>query len=272
MSQLNIPTQAKLNIQVAFQNNIQRFIQRGESKPISLVLDGMTYQAILVNQKFDEAKYPGHKDILQIRYNPQSDIAIKLRSLFINSYQYLSEQRSMNTDKRKKFIDIPSERKEYLALYTTEYEDTYVMECITENDNLALKSILVKESEEEYETALNYNAEDPHATIETAQQLTKIRKLNRAISENLKMLYDYRCQICGENFGKRYETNIVESHHLNPFVISLNNDSSNQMIICPNHHRVIHRAEPVLDKKRLIFLYPNGIEERVVLNKHLYLQ
>jgi 5-methylcytosine-specific restriction enzyme A len=258
-----------LNIQVVFHSNIKRFIQRGESKEIFLVIEGETYKAKLVNQNFNETKYSVHKDILQIRYNTQSEIAIKLRSNFITSYRYLSEKRNSQEEKQRKYIKIPEEKKEYLAVYTTEYEDTYLIECITENENSIAKSIFLRESEQEYETALNYNVIDPNATIQTVQQMTKIRKLNKAIGENLKMLYDYKCQLCGENFGRKFEANIVEAHHLDPFVVSLNNDSSNQIIICPNHHRVMHKVEPVLDKTKLLFLFSNGIEERILINRHL---
>ena len=83
------------------------------------------------------------------------------------------------------------------------------------------------------------------------------------------MLYDYKCQICGDNFGGRYGTRIVETHHIESFVVNQNNDSSNQVIICPNHHRVMHRTEPALDRARLLFNYSNGIQEKVVINRHL---
>lgn len=49
----------------------------------------------------------------------------------------------------------------------------------------------------------------------------------------------------------------------------LNQDADNQIIICPNHHTVIHAANPIFDYKRLSFLYQNGYEERVLLNRHL---
>ena len=68
-------------------------------------------------------------------------------------------------------------------------------------ENTVANSIFLKESEQEYETSLNYNVIDYNATIESVQRLIKNRKLNRAIGENLKMLYDYKYQICGENFG-----------------------------------------------------------------------
>lgn len=77
------------------------------------------------------------------------------------------------------------------------------------------------------------------------------------------------CQICGEDFGKRFEIHIVEAHHIDPFVATMNNDAANQIIICPNHHRVIHKVEPVFNRSRFLFIYLNGIEEKLLLNKHL---
>ena len=164
---------------------------------------------------------------------------------------------------------IPKDKKEYFAVYTTAYADTYLVECITCTEAIEARDFLVKEDEHSYEVSINYPVIDPTASIERVQQLAKIRKLNRAIGDNLKMLYDYRCQLCGEDFGKRFDTHIVEVHHINPFVVSMNNDAANQIIICPNHHRVIHRVEPVFDRNRLLYIYSNGIEERLLLNKHL---
>lgn len=62
---------------------------------------------------------------------------------------------------------------------------------------------------------------------------------------------------------------MVESHHINPFVESLNNDAENQLIICPNHHRIIHKAEPKFDRKKLIYVYQNGLIEPIKINLHL---
>lgn len=88
----------------------------------------------MVNQKFDESKYPGNKDILQIRYTPQSEIAGELRKKFISTHSYLMEKRHTLPGNQRKFIKMPDERKEYLALYTILYEDTYLPECITKED------------------------------------------------------------------------------------------------------------------------------------------
>lgn len=268
-SLLNEGLSIPLDIQVTFQNNIKKFISRGESKDIFLILEGASYKVKLKNQKFDESKYTNHNDILQIRYNPHSEIAGKLRNKFFNTYRYICEQRDNLKESQKKYVKIPEDKKEFIAIYTTEYADTYLAECITQNEIAESRRLLLHEDEQSYEVSVNYPSSDPTASIERIQQLAKIRKLNRAIGENLKILYDYRCQICGDNFGERFDTYIVESHHINPFVISMNNDASNQVIICPNHHRVVHRTEPVFDRSRLKFVYQNGIEEKLTINKHL---
>lgn len=268
-SLLNQGLSIPIDIQVIFQNNIKKFISRGESKDIYIILEGASYKVKLVNQKFDESKYPNHKDILQIRYNHQSAIADKLKYIFSCSYRYLSEQRNNLEEKPRKYFKIPEDKKEFLAIYTTEYEDTFIADCITNNETTAAKDFLVNEDEQNYEASINYPIIDPMATIEKTQRLTKIRKLNKAIGDNLKKLYDYKCQICGADFGKKYNTFVVEAHHIDPFVISMNNDASNQIIICPNHHRVIHKAVPMFDRSKLLFLYPNGFEEKLILNKHL---
>ena len=61
----------------------------------------------------------------------------------------------------------------------------------------------------------------------------------------------------------------IEAHHIDYFVNSLNNDASNQLVVCPNHHSIIHDADPIFDRKRKMYIYPNGIEQNLLLNKHI---
>ena len=98
---------------------------------------------------------------------------------------------------------------------------------------------------------IEYELEDKNSDIEKRLQIVKIRKLNRKIGENLKLLYEYRCQICGQITGQKYGLHIAEAHHIDYFVNSLNNDANNQMIVCPNHHSVIHDENPVFDRKKM---------------------
>jgi predicted HNH restriction endonuclease len=40
------------------------------------------------------------------------------------------------------------------------------------------------------------------------------------------------------------------------------------MVICPNHHTVIHKANPEFDRQSLELSYPNGFREKLKLDKH----
>ena len=66
--------------------------------------------------------------------------------------------------------------------------------------------------------------EDKNSGIEKRLQIVKIHKLNRKI---------------GENYGSR----IAE------------NNANNRMIVCLDHHSIIHDANPVFDWKRMIYRF-----------------
>ena len=124
-------------------------------------------------------------------------------------------------------------------------------------------------SERVLEAQFNFDVQDDTAGFRETEQIVKIRKLNKKIGDNLKRLYGYRCQICGRLIGEEYGAHVAEAHHIGYFVKSLNNDASNQIIVCPNHHSIIHDVDPEFDRRRLLFRYSNGFEEKVVLNQHL---
>ena len=73
----------------------------------------------------------------------------------------------------------------------------------------------------------------------------------------------------GRESGDQYAVEVVEAHHINPFTISMNNDTDNIIILSPSFHRIVHKAKPVFNYENLSFIFPNGVEERVTLNKHL---
>ena len=73
----------------------------------------------------------------------------------------------------------------------------------------------------------------------------------------------------GEHIGEQYGINAVEAHHIRPFTESLDNDTSNIMILSPNYHRIVHKANPHFNRKTLSFEFSNGLIEKVKLNRHL---
>jgi hypothetical protein len=254
-----------VSIQVVFKERMKHYLKRGEKRDIKVILDEHTYQLRLINQAFDEQKYPSHTDILQIRYSSQSPFVTKLREIFKSSLDYLQRERT----NVKKCIRVPEEKREYIILYTTPLENTFFFEYITSSESVQIKHTISGTNEDDFEFQSNYKKVDDSARIETKEQIFKVRRLDRAIGDSLKLFYNYKCQICGDNFAKKYNCRIAEAHHIEFFVSSLNNDASNIIVLCPNHHRVIHKANPTFKREIFSFVYPNGLEEKLALNKHL---
>lgn len=252
-----------------------RIIARGETVKINFFLDGKTYEVSLynVNNPIEKRK----TDAYQIRYTVSSEFSKAMRTYFSHSFNYIKAQRELREKGDRKRIRVPEEAREYLAIYTSEYDDTFELDVICNEDILAVKSVLKDKNEKTIEDYINTDdgligiqLKDSSADILLKERLVKIRKLNRKIGDNLKQLYGYRCQICGKLVGEKYGcSHIAEAHHIDYFTKSLNNDSSNQMVVCPNHHRIIHDAEPTFDRQRKLFVYENKFEEGLALNEHL---
>lgn len=258
-----------LDNQVIFLRNMENFLQRGQSKIIHFFMNGKTYDAKIVNMNNSVEKRK--KDAYQIRYQRNGELSQALQQYFFKSMSYIKMIRESRDPKDRSYIKMPDGLKEYLAIYTTEYEDTFLLEPIAQDDFQVMKKAIQGMRERTVENEIEYEMEDKSSGIEKKLQIVKIRKLNRKIGENLKLLYGYRCQICGQVIGEKYGSHIAEAHHIDYFVNSLNNDANNQMIVCPNHHSVIHDANPVFDRRRMVYRFDNGVEERISLNKHLFI-
>lgn len=254
--------------QVIFGQTMGRFLKRGESKVITLYIGTKSYKAKIYNVNFDK-RHKRKKDTFQIRYSKNGELAKALQEYFNTSFKYIQSIRQMRDKTDRSIVRLPEEYKEYLAIYTTEYDDSYILEPIVASDLSEMKNAIVGQQEYVMENTFNFAINDPTSTILYTEGMQKIRKLNKAIGDNLKLLYDFKCQICGEVIGTKYGAHIVETHHIDYFVESMNNDATNQLIICPNHHSIIHNTNPVFDRKKKLYIYTNGLVEGLKLNYHL---
>ena len=125
-------------------------LTHGTSKPVKILIDGEFYEATLKNQNFDQRRYPGHKDIIQIRYTPNSQIAAKLRSIFQESYAYLAAQRQLEVNHHRQRV-LSSDIREYIRLYLTPSQDVLCIECCTNVEYQQVASRLSAVPEEIYE-------------------------------------------------------------------------------------------------------------------------
>ena len=248
----------------------ESILMHGQSKDIKILIDGELYDAKLKNQNFVQSKWAGHKDIIQIRYNRKSPLAVKLRTVFQKSYDYLFAQKQV-IGKSKRQIHLPTDQREYIRLYLTTSQDVLCMECCSNLDYQQLAHTLSAIPEEVYEQTDDdkFFMTDKSASIEEKQRLVKYRKIDRSIILALKKFYDYRDEISGERIGDEYGDSIVEAHHIDYFTSSQNNDSTNIIIVSPNYHRIIHKNNPVFNRKKFQFEFENGAVLRLKLYEHL---
>jgi 5-methylcytosine-specific restriction endonuclease McrA len=92
---------------------------------------------------------------------------------------------------------------------------------------------------------------------------------NKWLAESLKVYYEHRCQICGKSFLPDYGVQLADTHHIHYLAQGGPDVSTNIVVLCPNHHRVIHATDANFDRHNLTYDYPNGLREKLVLPDHL---
>ena len=264
-SALHFGVTIPVSLQNVLYENIKIKLNKGQSKKIKLIVEGEEYEVVLTNFNYNETKYPTPKELVQIRWAGNSEIAQKLRNIFYSSYSYLSVERE-KLENKKKQLSVPEETREYLVIYSTDFDDVFSVECITNNEIREAKAAIHGYNELEIEQILQ--TQDDSSIIQKLKTV-KIRKLDKTIGDNLKLIYDYKCQICGLCVGESYDAKVIHTHHIEYFSVSLNNNADNIMVICPNHHSIIHATNPIFDRKEKLFKYPNGYVEGLKLNLHL---
>ena len=240
-------------------------LHHGDKRGVKIMIDGEVFDARMNNIGFDQQRYPGHPDLLQIRYSPGSLIARKLQSMFTDEFECLKLARENAAPRTQ--VQLPEEYTSEIVFYATMQADTFIIECNHTADKQVDRQELQQMSELDFETF--ELREDKSAGIKQVTRLQKVRQLDRSIGDSLKLLYDYRCQMTGEKVGDEHNALVVEAHHIIPFTESMNNDTSNIIVLSPSYHRIIHKAKPVFDRPSLSFHFPNGLVERVKIDKHL---
>ena len=170
-----------LDNQVIFLRNMENFLQRGQSKIIHFSMNGKTYDAKIVNMNNSVEKRK--KDAYQIRYPRNGELSQALQQYFFKSMSYIKMIRESRDPKDRSYIKMPDGLKEYLAIYTTEYEDTFLLEPIAQDDFQVMKKAIQGMRERTVENEIEYEMEDKSSGIEKKLQIVKIRKLNRKLEK-----------------------------------------------------------------------------------------
>jgi 5-methylcytosine-specific restriction endonuclease McrA len=92
---------------------------------------------------------------------------------------------------------------------------------------------------------------------------------DRQLVKELHDRYSGRCQLCAFDSPVVYSVPSAEAHHI--VYLSRGGEDSllNMVLLCPNHHTVVHKTQATFDYARLHFCFPNGRVEPLCLNTHL---
>ncbi|MYD94912.1 MAG: HNH endonuclease [Chloroflexi bacterium] len=78
--------------------------------------------------------------------------------------------------------------------------------------------------------------------------------------KELRELYGGICQICGWNPKPLYQQELCEAHHVHWLSRGGDDALHNMVLICPNHHRAIHRTDAPFDWADMSFVFPKKRE------------
>lgn len=241
-------------------------LQPGASRDVTIRMNGAEFSVRLGNRDFDREKWPDHPEMYQMRYTETSAFAKVLREQFKTSRDFIAAELAKFGKSSKRHIQIPADKREQLVFYRTDDPNVWDAEVLTADETASAFQATKTLDEHLFESA---DWTDAEAGIVLKSSVVKVRRLDRAIGNNLKRIYGHRCQICGLQVSEEYSVSVDEVHHIDPFVISLNNEVSNLLVLCPNHHRIIHAAHPDFRRQTLSFVYPNGLNEKLKINLHL---
>lgn len=97
----------------------------------------------------------------------------------------------------------------------------------------------------------DYEEDFPEYFNELEEYKKERIKRYKKIVNRLKNIYDGKCQICNFAFLKDNGDNYCEAHHLVPISQGGSQEEINVVILCANHHRMLHYGKGVLVGERI---------------------
>lgn len=91
--------------------------------------------------------------------------------------------------------------------------------------------------------------DEPAGIAEERRQylMTEAARRDRNLGEQLRELYAGECQICGWAPRHIYRAELCEAHHVRWLSRGGDDALANLVLVCPNHHRAIHRCDAPFD-------------------------
>jgi predicted restriction endonuclease len=131
--------------------------------------------------------------------------------------------------------------------------------------------ILLENSYEDGEKAVRETIRQYHSGVSENKKLRLIHTYtrNRILIKQLQDFYQGRCQLCGFDPILLYDVKACYGHHVIYLSRGGIDELNNLILVCPNHHEVIHNTNAVFDFKDLCYVFANKRREPLILNNHL---
>jgi 5-methylcytosine-specific restriction enzyme A len=97
--------------------------------------------------------------------------------------------------------------------------------------------------------------------------MTEVVRRDRTLVEQLREMYVGQCQICGWSPRPAYGVELCEAHHVRWLSRGGDDTLANLVLVCPNHHRAIHRCDAPFDFGSNAFSFAS-ITEPLKLLRH----
>ena len=92
---------------------------------------------------------------------------------------------------------------------------------------------------------------------------------DRRLTAELRDLYAGTCQLCGWAPRRSYGADLCEAHHVRWLSRGGGDELANLVLVCPNHHRAIHRLDAPFDHGSGGFVFGTGTERLCILQHEL---
>lgn len=211
-------------------------LKRGEKQPITIQILNYTYDdALIINQKFDDKKYKGRNDIIQIRYNPNSLLAKTLRNIFSSTTNFVDHTSNFGKNATVK-NQIPEDKLEYIDVYVK--CNILYFDC-AQIDNPINNSIIN-----------NHSFVIPKKRDISTSVFTR----SASLIEIAKLKAKGICQLCGKPapFNDKQGKPYLEVHHIVWLSRGGTDTLDNVIAICPNCHSKMHIVNNQQDVQHLL--------------------
>jgi hypothetical protein len=104
---------------------------------------------------------------------------------------------------------------------------------------------------------------------ERRRELLGLTPRNRQLVHELYESYAGRCQLCAFDSPIVYGVPSAECHHIVYLSRGGLDQLTNLVLLCPNHHTIVHKTDATFDYGRLSFHFSNGRVEPLAINTHL---